>query len=130
MTETNILTKEELKEIILKNPNGFTIDLSGNLIKKGFACAFTNSNQKIDLNQNIDNLFKMIKEGFNNLDKKKVYIGYWKENNIDYLDLTKLVNKKNALYLSKIFNQKGIFQIEKNLFIENKFYKEIKQDDI
>jgi len=118
-----VLNFERLKEVILNNPAGFTMDLKGNLIKKGFACAITNRNQKTDLNENLTDLFRIIKRDFNQMGKN-IFIGGWVENGVFYLDLVILEKvKAKGLYLMRVFNQKGIFWIEKNLFIPNKDYK-------
>jgi len=108
--------KIKLLDIINKNKDGFTIDFNLNPIikKKGFFVALTN-NYNNDFNIVIENLFKL-KDDFKQFEKN-LLIGLWfnSENKTYYLDLSLYIeNKKYALMIGKLFNQKAIFNI-KNL---------------
>lgn len=117
-----MITKTQLKEICLNNPLGFTINLKGEMIKKGFICSFTNRVVKNNLDDNIKDLFNIL-NSFNNL--KRVLIGGWCCEGVFYLDLSlKFKSKKNALYFAKQFNQKAIFNLNKFEEIINRGYKE------
>jgi hypothetical protein len=107
--------KQKLKEIINKNPSGFSINLNSlENVKKGYVVSFTHINK----NKNIDNILKridFIKYAFPQL-KKNLVLGGWynKKDNCFYLDLgLNLKNKKHSLIIGKYFKQIAIFDINK-----------------
>lgn len=106
--------KIRLKEIVLNNPNGFTIDsktLKPIEYKKGFCISMTNNINHIDLA--IDNLIILSKqEPFKDIEF--LYFGGWydKQTGLYYLDLTIIdQNKKISLAIARLFNQKAIFNL-------------------
>jgi hypothetical protein len=105
---------EDLKQFVLNNLNGFTIGLNLKPIefKKGYCVSITN-NSKADLNQAITELIRLSQaEPFKNIEP--LFIGGWKDikENLFYLDLTLIIkNKKIALSIAKLFNQKAIFNL-------------------
>ena len=107
--------KRRLKDICLKNKEGFSIDfnLKPNTYKTGFFVSITdNKNKNLDLA--IKNLFKTKRNKFKHFSHKKLYIGFWidKKTNISYLDLSLYIkSQKYALLIGKLFNQKAIFNI-------------------
>lgn len=101
----------KIKEVILKNENGFTLRLT--TLKpyeenKGYAVAITNLKGK-----QINHLIKkvlFISKAFKQIEKN-LFIGGWKdkENNF-YLDLTLIIKEDNlSLNVAKLFNQKAIY---------------------
>jgi hypothetical protein len=103
-----------LKDIIIKNKNGFTIDfnLKPMNYKKGFYVGLTNNfNKNVDIA--INNLLNL-KNQFKQYEKN-LLIGLWFDTDIKtyFLDLSIFVeNKKSALLIAKLFNQKAIFNIK------------------
>lgn len=117
-----LLSNRFIKKVVLENPLGFTLNLKGKLLKSGYSVSFTNRINFKDLDKNIYELKKMLRYSFNQMGFK-VKIGGWLENDVYYLDLSLIFNtKKKALDYAKTFNQKGIFNISKTKFIENKQY--------
>lgn len=102
-----------LKEVILKNDNGFTCDFNGHLISKdnGFFIAITNIKGK-NLNRLIQKVLYIKRTGFNHL--KNMLVGGWKDNdNNFYLDLSLYTrDKKQGLEIAQLFNQKAIYDIQ------------------
>ena len=114
-----IINKDRLKEIILKNRNGFTIDKNLNFVNKknGFVVGLTNNKEK-----NIDILINKAIENYNtlkHLSRYKLYFGGWCDNNTFFLDISLIIpeqkqkeNKTLALSLAKIQNQQAIFNFK------------------
>lgn len=118
-----MITKTQLKEICLNNPFGFTINLKGEMIKKGFVCSFTNRINKLNLEDNINDLFNMLNNSFQNVEK--IFIGGWLNNGFYELSLNLIFkSEKKALIQAKLFNQKAIYSLRQQKEIVNKHYKE------
>ncbi len=103
-----------LKEVILKNKDGFSCSLNGKPIKhkEGFFLSITNIKGK-RLNHLIRKVLFIKRFGFK--DNKNLFIGGWADNdNNFYLDLSLHTKNLNfALSMAKLFNQKAIFNIKK-----------------
>ena len=107
--------KTRLKNFILNNKNGFTINFNINKArhKKGFYVALTdNSSYNIDtaINTLLDLRILFLKEPIN----KTFYIGGWidSKTNLFYLDLTIWINnKQDALKVARQYNQKAVFDV-------------------
>ena len=74
----------KIKEVILNNGEGFTIDLNGNAIKKdnGFFISITHIKGK-NLNHLIRKVLYIKRFGFNHL--KDLFIGGWKDKENNFL---------------------------------------------
>lgn len=110
-----MLNKDKIRKVIKENPEGFTIDLNADSVKKtdGFFIGITNIKGK-NINQLIQRVLFIKKTGFKGTNN--LLIGGWKdENKTFYLDLSLYCEDLNkSLFLGKLFNQKAIFDI-KNL---------------
>lgn len=116
MTKTIKEQAQILKEVILKNPNGFTCDFKGNLVNKknGFFVSITDIKGK-QINRLIKKILYIKQNGFK--ENKNLSFGYWKdEQNILYTDLSLYIEDLNlSKKIGKIFNQKAIFDIKNPL---------------
>ena len=114
------INKELLKELILKNKEGFTIDMNLNFVNKnkGFVVALTDNSDK-NLNLLIDktlNDYKTLKS----LSRYKLYFGGWfcDSENKFYLDVSIIIDDRDeqslntALNIGFIQNQKAIFNFK------------------
>ena len=108
--------KKAIKNI-LKNKEGITLNLKGNisLNKKGFYCSITNN--IIDLNKrDLKTEIKKLLLNINKLPKlNKYYIGAWiNQDNKLFLDITKrFYNQNKAIETGIEFNQEAIFNLNK-----------------
>ena len=123
--------KNKLKEIILKNKNGFTIDRNLNFVNKknGYVVGLTNNKEK-DINLLIDkaiNNFRTLKH----FSRYKLFFGGWydSQNKNFFLDISIIIpeqkgkeNKCLALNLSQIQNQQEIFNFKTMECIKAKWY--------
>lgn len=125
----NKININKIKEIILNNPNGFTLKLNNlKIMKSGYAVAITNrTNDKfISLDDNLNNLIELIQVNFSQI-MNNLYIGGWynKDNDKFYLDLTLLFNNKNnSLKFMSKFNQISLYNIKELKEIKNRYYKQ------
>ena len=114
------INKELLKELILKNKSGFTIDKNLNFVNKknGFVVALTDNSNK-DLNLLIEKTLNDLNT-LKHLSRFKLFLGGWyceKEHKF-YFDVSVILKEKNekslnlALNLAKIQNQKAIFNFK------------------
>jgi hypothetical protein len=119
-----MIDKQRLKEIILKNKSGFTIDKNLNFVNKksGYVVGLTNNKEK-DINVLIDkaiNNFNTLKH----LSRYKLFFGGWSDSNNFFLDISIIIpekeNKKLALNLAKIQNQQEIFNFKTMECIKSK----------
>jgi len=105
-------TAQILKEVVLKNQDGFTCDFNGKAINKtdGFFIAITNIKGK-QINRLINKILYIKTTGFK--DNKNLLVGGWKED-LFYLDLSLYVNDFNtAQKIGLLFNQKAVYDIQK-----------------
>jgi hypothetical protein len=112
-----MIDRQRLKEIILKNKNGFTIDKNLNFVNKknGYVVALTNNKEK-DINVLINKAIKNY-NSLKHLSRFKLYFGGWydSKNKNFFLDISIIVNHKKenlAFNLAKIQNQQEIFNFK------------------
>jgi hypothetical protein len=107
-------TIKKIKDILIKNPDGITLDFKGNILNKsdGFYISITNIKGK-NLNLLLRRLFFIKRFAFNQM-KNKLILGFWKDkDNKNYLDLSLYTpEKEKAKYLGVLFNQIAIFNIK------------------
>jgi len=114
------INKELLKELILKNKEGFTIDTNLNFVNKnkGFVVALTDNSDK-----NLNLLIEKTLSNYNtlkSLSRYKLFFGGWfcDSENKFYLDVSIIIPDKKekslnlALDIAKIQNQKAIFNFK------------------
>jgi len=104
----------KIKEVILNNKNGFTINLNGKFVNKdnGYFISLTNIKGR-NLNLLIKKALYIQRIGFKN--NKNIYLGGWvdKQNNF-FLDLTIHIKDLNlSKEIGIKFNQQAIFNIKK-----------------
>jgi len=115
-----MINKDKLKEIILKNKGGFTIDKNLNFVNKknGYVVGLTNNKEKnlnVLINKAIDN-YNTLKH----FSRYKLFFGGWVDDENNYfLDISIIIpeqkakeNKTLALNLATIQNQQAIFNFK------------------
>ena len=108
----------KIKDLLI-NTDGFSLDFTtkkSKNINKGFSVSITN-NILLDLKENtIKKLIGHLEITGLNLciEPDKLLIGGWKNKNFHYLDLSVIIeDKKEALIVAKLFNQKAIWDFKK-----------------
>ncbi len=103
-----------LREIMLKNKEGFSCNLNGNPVnkKEGFFISITNIKGK-SLNHLIKKVLYIKRFGFKN--NKNLFIGGWTDKDKTfYLDLSLYLENENlSKQIGLIFKQQAIFNISK-----------------
>lgn len=120
------MEKEKIKMIISEGikKGGFTIDSKGNTpkTKKGFIVSDYGKEKTYFIDDKIDML--QLEKDFTNYIKyvekeKDAFIGGWIENNIFFLDISRIyTNKKEAIKIGKKNKQLAIYDIEKDVTIQ------------
>ena len=115
-----MIDKQRLKEIILKNKGGFTIDKNLNFVNKknGYVVALTNNSEK-DINILIEKAINNY-NSLKHLSRFKLFFGGWFDDENNYfLDISIIIpeikQKENlnlALNLATIQNQQAIFNFK------------------
>jgi len=114
-TQNKTIIVNTIKENILKNSNGITLNFKGDIqnFRNGFYVSITNN--KIDLkkiDKSIKQLIQIKKQFFSELNN--LFIGSWidEKENVLYLDLSFYIEDKNtALNTAQQFKQKAVFDI-------------------
>lgn len=112
-----------LKEVIKKGGATLDKELQPIQTKKGYMYSLAGAEKTFQLNDT-DNIIKIIKEYQKTL-KNNCYIGLWIDNNLLYVDISKLEsNKTRALQLAEDNMQLAIYDLAKNesIYLKNIYY--------
>jgi len=121
------MIKDKIKALCLQNKEGFSVDFKTlKPIKKGYIIALTDISYK-NLNYSIKRVLD-VSLGFKQIKEELVLGGWFDSENKRYcLDLGLCVeNKEKALYLSRLFNQMSIFNLNNFKEIKNPYFKNCK----
>jgi len=109
-----IITKiNRIKENLLNNKNGITLNFNGNIENKkdGFYISISNIKAK-RINYLIKKTLNIRNTAFKEINN--LFLGGWNNGTHYFLNLTLYVkNKEKAIYLGKLFKQQAIFNIKK-----------------
>ncbi len=103
-----------IKENLLNNKNGITLNFNGNIENKknGFYISISNIKGK-SINYLIKKTLSIRNTAFKEVNN--LFLGGWNNGVYYFLDLTLYIkDKEKALYLAKLFKQQAIFNIKEN----------------
>lgn len=109
-----------LKEVVVKNPSGFTLDLQTNQLasfETGYQVALTDYSLPIgaDVMRETNRLMKCVNAFEKMCPNLKIYLGGWQDNDRIYFDISVHVEGLlDAIVLATTFKQKSIYNWQTN----------------